>query len=101
MKALGRAPWALCFAHSSAFRHLAAVAATLNIIALMCVNLVGFVVGLEGLPPLLFEVFGQAQTALPVLIALFCAVQLMFAQRSFAQTKAEAAVLETKHDRAM
>ena len=100
VKALGRTSWALRYVDTCVYRHLAAAAATCNILGLMCVNLVGFVVGLEGLPPLLYEVLGQVQTAVPVLFALFCAAQIMFALRSLEETRASAAK-NGKHDRAM
>lgn len=86
------------YADTHLYRHTAAVAATVNILGLMCVNLVGFVVGLEGLPPLLHEVLGQPMTAVPVLFALFCGAQCMFALRSLEQSRAVAAKKEVKRD---
>jgi len=47
VKALGRTRWALAWVDTAAYRHVAALAATFNILALMCVNLAGFVVGVE------------------------------------------------------
>jgi hypothetical protein len=77
------APWS----HTWAFRQAAALLATANILALMCANLAGFVVGVEGLPDLITQVLGHPRMAAGTVLALFSAVQLMFALR---QREAEA-----------
>lgn len=82
VKALARRPWVQRHADKHAFRHLAAVAATVSVLGLMSANLVGFVVGLDGLLPLVEEVLGQAGTAVPVVLALYCNAQLGFALRA-------------------
>jgi len=87
VKALGRTRMALRYADTRTYRYLAALAATFNIIGLMCVNLVGFVVGIEGLPPLLSEIIAW-KVAVPILATIFCAVQLMFALRINEDTRA-------------
>ncbi|KAJ9530693.1 hypothetical protein QJQ45_014850, partial [Haematococcus lacustris] len=63
------------------YRQVAALLASCNILALMTANLAGFVVGVEGVGPLVRQVLGQPAMAGGVLGTLFCAVQLMFAIR--------------------
>ena len=53
----------------------------LNVVALMCANLVGFVLGPAGLLPFLRETLARPRMALAVLGALFSGVQLMLALR--------------------
>jgi hypothetical protein len=71
------APWS----HTWVYRQLAALLATANILGLMCANLAGFVVGVEGLPDLITQVLGHPRMAAGTVLALFSAVQLMFALR--------------------
>jgi hypothetical protein len=48
----------------------------------MAGNLVGFVVGVEGIGPLLRDALGRPRFLAGVGATLFCAAQLMFAQRA-------------------
>ncbi len=68
--------------HTSAWRHVCALAAAANILVLMTGNLVGFVVGMDGVVPLLGKVLGEPWFVAGVVGALFSAAQLMFALRA-------------------
>lgn len=63
-------------------RHAAAALAALNIAALMCANLVGFVVGPDGLAALLRQLLRQPALVGASLGVFYCAAQLMFALRA-------------------
>ncbi|KAG2490642.1 hypothetical protein HYH03_011033 [Edaphochlamys debaryana] len=77
-KALARSSAVRPLHGTAAFRHACALAAALNILLLMSANLVGFVVGVDGIGPLLEQVLGQPRFLAVVLVALFAAAQLMF-----------------------
>ncbi|KXZ51701.1 hypothetical protein GPECTOR_11g150 [Gonium pectorale] len=89
VKALGRA--ARRWHGTAVFRHVAALAAAANILLLMAGNLVGFVVGLDGIGPLAKQVLGQPRFLAVVLVTLFAAAQLMFWKR---ELEAKAAARE-------
>ncbi|GLC54156.1 hypothetical protein PLESTB_000829800 [Pleodorina starrii] len=91
VKALGRSSWLRRWRGSAALRHAAALAAAANILMLMSANLVGFVVGVDGIRPLLAQILGQPRFLGVVLVALFSAVQLMFWKRECEARAAAAA----------
>lgn len=82
VKALASHPKVAVWSHHWVYRHVAALLATANILGLMCANLAGFVVGVEGLPPLIHQVLGRPRMAFSVVTALFCAAHIMFAIRA-------------------
>ena len=63
------------------WRHIAALAATLNILALMGANLAGFVLGVEGVAGFARSLLRDGRLLGCVLGVLFSAAQLMFALR--------------------
>ena len=73
--------WARGLSEMVVWRHISALAAALNILVLMAGNMVGFVVGLDGVTPLLEKVFADPMFIAGVLGTLFAAAQLMFAIR--------------------
>ena len=79
-KRLARSRWVAARARSNAFRHARAAAAALNITALMAANLVGFVVGLDGVQHFLREIFSAhgRRFAAGMLVSFFAAAQVMF-----------------------
>jgi D-alanyl-lipoteichoic acid acyltransferase DltB (MBOAT superfamily) len=79
-KRLARHPALAARAHTAAFRHARAAAAALNITALMAANLVGFVLGLDGVDYFLREIFSAhgARFAAAMLAAFFAAAHVMF-----------------------
>ncbi|EFJ52688.1 hypothetical protein VOLCADRAFT_85921 [Volvox carteri f. nagariensis] len=81
LKALARSAAARRWHGSAAFRHVCALAAAVNILMLMAANLVGFVVGVDGIRPLIRQVLGQPSFLAVVLLALFAAAQVMFWRR--------------------
>jgi D-alanyl-lipoteichoic acid acyltransferase DltB (MBOAT superfamily) len=81
----GRQPWCVADKGSALFKHLCAAAAAVNILVLMSANLVGFVVGLDGLLPLLHAVLGEPAFAAGMLCVFFCAAHVMFAIRASEQ----------------
>ncbi|GMH33432.1 hypothetical protein BSKO_01266 [Bryopsis sp. KO-2023] len=64
------------------FPHLRAGAASLNIAVLMTANMVGFVVGLDGVGDFLRGVFGSMTLSCAVFLAFFSAAHLMFGIRA-------------------
>jgi D-alanyl-lipoteichoic acid acyltransferase DltB (MBOAT superfamily) len=84
----GRQAWCIADKGSARFKHLCAAAAAANILVLMSANLVGFVVGVDGLLPLLNAVLGEPAFAAGMLCVFFCAAHVMFAIRE-AEQKAE------------
>ncbi|GLI66085.1 hypothetical protein VaNZ11_009807 [Volvox africanus] len=96
-KALGRSAAVRRWYGTATFRLASSLAAAANILVLMVANLVGFVVGLDGIVPLAQQVLLKQPAFLGVVfLALFAAVQLMFWKRewegSAAGTRARAAV---------
>lgn len=81
----GRQPWCIADKGSALFKHLCAAAAAVNILVLMSANLVGFVVGVDGLVPLLHAVLGEPAFAASMLCVFFCAAHVMFAIRDAEQ----------------
>jgi len=72
----GARPW---------FRHVAAAGAVINIVMMMIANLVGFVIGMDGMKYLTSELFGTfagLRFMAFVFICLFIAVQVMFEYRA-------------------
>ena len=70
--------WLKAPAHDSIFQGLCGVVAAVNIAALMCGNMVGFVVGVDGLLPLLREMLSSPALILVSLLSFYCAARLMF-----------------------
>ena len=83
VKALARSRWARGVAHTAAWRHASALAAAFNILVLMTGNMVGFVVGVEGVMPLLAKVLEDPWFVAGVVGTLFSAAQLMLALRAW------------------
>ncbi|TFK18771.1 glycerol transporter [Coprinopsis marcescibilis] len=72
------------FGKKSWYRHVCAVGAVFNILMLMAANLVGFVVGADGINFLLSQLFGTAVGVAFLLFSCFCifvTVQIMFEYR--------------------
>lgn len=92
-KWVGRQPWFIADKLSWQFRYVCAAAAAVNIVVLMSANLVGFVVGLDGLQQLLSQVFGSPLFVVTMLGSFFSAAQCMFAIRN-----REAAATAGAHD---
>ncbi|EKM77954.1 hypothetical protein AGABI1DRAFT_121631 [Agaricus bisporus var. burnettii JB137-S8] len=72
------------YGHKVWFRHIGALGAVANILMMMGANLVGFVIGAEGMKFFVREVFGTVQGLKFLLAAvaiLFVGVQLMFEYR--------------------
>ncbi|KAF8872573.1 MBOAT, membrane-bound O-acyltransferase family-domain-containing protein [Infundibulicybe gibba] len=66
------------------YRHACALGAVFNMMMMMSANLVGFVIGLDGLRFFLDQLFGTTQGLLFLVVAFFCmfvGVQLMFEYR--------------------
>jgi D-alanyl-lipoteichoic acid acyltransferase DltB (MBOAT superfamily) len=82
-KRLARTRFFAARAHTAAFRHARAAAAALNITALMAANLVGFVLGLDGVQHFLSQIFSLADRgfAAAVLLSFFAAAHVMFELR--------------------
>lgn len=99
VKAIAEHPAVAVWAHHWAYRHAAAALATVNILGLMCVNLAGFVVGVEGVVPLVRQVLGQPRMACAVVVALFSAAQIMFALRGRERRVAERAAAVAARER--
>ncbi|GIL45301.1 hypothetical protein Vafri_2572 [Volvox africanus] len=92
-KAFGRSAAVRRWYGTATFRHVCALAAAANILMLMAANLVGFVVGLDGIVPLAQQVLLKQPGFLAVVfLALFAAVQLMFWKREWEASAAGAAV---------
>lgn len=81
-KAFAQSTWAKRASQGMLWRHACAAAAALNILVLMAGNMVGFVVGMDGVAPLVASIVAEPRFVAVVLATLFCAAQLMFALRS-------------------
>lgn len=57
--------------------------ATINIAALMCANMVGFVVGMDGLVPLLQQMMASPLLIVVSLTSFYCAARLMFVSEPY------------------
>lgn len=57
--------------------------ASINIAALMCGNMVGFVVGLDGLLPLIQELASSPLLVITSLTSFYCAARLMFSYQDY------------------
>lgn len=66
---------------------LQGILATINIAALMCGNMVGFVVGLDGLVPLLSQMMASPFLVIVSLTSFYCAARLMFAFEAYKKLK--------------
>ncbi|KAJ7639190.1 MBOAT, membrane-bound O-acyltransferase family-domain-containing protein [Roridomyces roridus] len=72
------------FGHQPWYRHVCALGAVCNILMMMAANLVGFVIGLEGLQFFVQRLFGTTEGMQFLVLAtgvLFCASHLMFEYR--------------------
>ncbi|DBA77765.1 hypothetical protein WJX77_010553 [Trebouxia sp. C0004] len=69
------------------YRHLCALAGCINMIVLMAVNLVGFVVGTDGILPFLQRCLLEPWFMLGTFVVCFSAVQIMFELRSLEQRR--------------
>ena len=63
---------------SSFYDVICGLFATINITALMAANMAGFVVGLDGLVPLLHELLSSPLLVVTSLVSFYCAARLMF-----------------------
>lgn len=68
---------------TSAFRSLCACAAAINIAALMAVNMVGFVVGTDGIGDLFRELFASPGYVVTTFFVFYCGAQVIFAWREY------------------
>lgn len=96
VKWVGRQPWCIADKHGRLFRLVSGVAAAVNVLFLIAANMVGFVLGLDGIKPFLQQVLGQPQFLPVVLLACFCGVQLMFALRDVEKQRVELQLLHSK-----
>jgi len=72
------------YGHTSWYRHVCALGAVVNILAMMCANLVGFVAGVEGTRYMfrqLIESWEGVRFLISTLACLFVGTQLMFEYR--------------------
>ncbi|BFZ64975.1 glycerol transporter [Saitoella coloradoensis] len=72
------------------YRHLCALGGVFNMFMMVCANLVGFVIGLDGLKEMLVGILGSYYGLAFVVITvacLFCAVQIMFETREDEQRR--------------
>ncbi|KAJ7498593.1 MBOAT, membrane-bound O-acyltransferase family-domain-containing protein [Mycena latifolia] len=72
------------YGHEPWYRHVCAVGAVLNILMLMAANLVGFVIGIDGMKFFVQELFGTAEGLrflVGASVCLFAAAHLMFEYR--------------------
>ncbi|KAJ8517069.1 hypothetical protein ONZ45_g5691 [Pleurotus djamor] len=72
------------FAHKPWYRHVCALGAAANILMLMAANLVGFVIGIDGVKFFLEQLLGTADGTRCLLFSIFClfvAAHLMFEYR--------------------
>ncbi|CAD7702174.1 unnamed protein product [Ostreobium quekettii] len=65
------------------FRHLAAVVACSNVLALMTANMVGFVLGVDGISDYLHGIFSDVKSVCIIFAAIFSTVQVMFEMREY------------------
>ena len=66
------------------FRHVGAIGGVLNILMMMTANLVGFVIGIDGMKYMIEQIFGSSEGIQFLLVAcacLFVGVQIMFEYR--------------------
>jgi D-alanyl-lipoteichoic acid acyltransferase DltB (MBOAT superfamily) len=91
VKWLGAQPWCIPNKAGRVFRCAAAAAAAVNILLLIAANMVGFVLGLDGVLPFLQQVLGQPRFLPLVLVACFCGAQLMFGLRDWEAVRARQA----------
>ncbi|KAL3156486.1 hypothetical protein ABBQ38_000790 [Trebouxia sp. C0009 RCD-2024] len=71
------------------FRHICALGGCCNMIGLMAVNMVGFVVGTDGIAPFLKQCMLEPSFVLCSLVVCFSAVQIMFEIRAMQQRQVE------------
>lgn len=83
VKWIGSQPWCIQNKQGRLFRYVTCAAAACNILLLIAANMVGFVLGLDGIKPFLLQVLGQPRFLPLVLLALFSGAQLMFALRDY------------------
>ena len=67
--------------HKGGFTAVAAGLAALNCAGLMAANMVGFVVGADGMSDLFRQLFASPQYLVAVLVSFYCAMHLNFAWR--------------------
>jgi D-alanyl-lipoteichoic acid acyltransferase DltB (MBOAT superfamily) len=93
VKRIARSRAVAARAHTSAYRHARAAAAAVNITALMAANLVGFVLGLDGVSYFSREIFSAhgACFAAAMMGTFFAAAHIMFEIREGEARKAAAA----------
>ncbi|KAG1680809.1 hypothetical protein FOA52_008142 [Chlamydomonas sp. UWO 241] len=87
-----RSRWARARGGGAAWRHACAVSGALNVTVLMTGNLVGFVVGPEGIVPLWRKLLASPGFLVATLATLTCAVQLMLALRAWEERRAGDAI---------
>jgi D-alanyl-lipoteichoic acid acyltransferase DltB (MBOAT superfamily) len=92
IKWVGRQPWCIADKKGRSFRYLAGLAAAVNGVVLIAANMVGFVVGLNGVKPFLKQVLGEPMFLANVLLAGFCCMQLVLALLDWEAARAEARV---------
>eukprot|EP00775_Hariotina_reticulata_P014162 gene14162-14303_t len=83
VKWVGSQTWCIQNKQGRLFRYAACAAAACNILLLIAANMVGFVLGPDGIKPFLQQVLGQPRFLPLVLLALFSGAQLMFALRDY------------------
>ena len=91
-KAFARMSWARSRSENPLWRHMCALAAALNILVLMTANMVGFVVGIDGVTPLLAKIFADHCFMAGVIGTLFSASQIMFMLRQTGERRLEVKV---------
>lgn len=96
VKWVGSQPWCIADKQGHLFRYCAGLAAAVNILFLISANMVGFVLGLDGIKPFLQQVLGQPRFLPNVVLACFCGAQLMFALRDYEAAQAELQVVRSK-----
>ncbi|KAM5544772.1 hypothetical protein V8D89_001670 [Ganoderma adspersum] len=72
------------YGEKSWFRHVGAIGGVLNILMMMTANLVGFVIGTDGMKYMIEQIFGSSEGVQFLLVAsacLFVGVQIMFEYR--------------------
>lgn len=96
VKWIGSQPWCIPDKQGRAFRYAAGAAAAVNILFLIAANMVGFVLGLDGIKPFLQQVLGKPQFLPIVLLACFCGAQLMLALRDYETYRDEVQLVRSK-----
>lgn len=82
------------------FRHVGAIGGVLNILMMMTANLVGFVIGIDGMKYMIEQIFGSSEGIQFLLVAcacLFVGVQIMFEYRYVYSFTIMLAVLLTEY----